>query len=157
MRHETALKRLDELDAREDYSLALRMHLSRCPSCAMAARHMTAALSAYRDAAKTEDGESSMSLLEDRIMAAIRLTPSPQQDFALRDWLFPGAIIALSMFLLPIFGKDIDFMESLFGSGYALYLSLVLGISFTAYCALFIATHLGELQSYLEKRGLMPR
>ena len=48
-------------------------------------------------------------------------------------------------------------LKSVFGSGYLLYLSLVLGAAFTAYCALFIATHLSELQSYLEKRGLMPR
>jgi hypothetical protein len=76
--------------------------------------------------------------------------PPPRQDFALRDWLLPGAIIALSMLLLP-------FLAPLFEPGYALPLSLVLGIAFTAYCALFIATHLAELQTYLEKRGLMPR
>jgi hypothetical protein len=156
MRHEAALRRLDELDARQEYGFALRMHLSRCSSCAAAAERMAAALRAYRD--DTEAGHSApASLVEDRVMAAVRLTPPPRQDFAIRDWLFPGAVIALSMFLLPVFGKDIGFMESLFGSGYALALSLVLGIAFTAYCALFIATHLTELQTYLEKRGLMPR
>jgi len=51
----------------------------------------------------------------------------------------------------------VDFLKSVFGSGYLLSLSLVLGAAFTAYCALFIATHLSELQSFLEKRGLMPR
>jgi hypothetical protein len=91
------------------------------------------------------------------VMAAVRLMPPPRQDFALRDWLLPGAIIVVSMFLVPVVGKDLGFLESLFGPSYALSMSLVLGIAFTAYSALFIATHVAELQSYLEKRGLMPR
>jgi hypothetical protein len=152
MRHEAALKRLDELDAGQDYGFALRMHLARCQSCSASAERVRSALSAYR--AAEEAGEDR---IEDRVMAALRLMPPPRQDFALRDWLLPGAIIALSMFLLPFLGKDLALFESLFGQGYELSLALVLGIAFTAYCALFIATHLTELQAYLEKRGLMPR
>jgi hypothetical protein len=154
MRHEAALKMLDELDAGQSYGLALRLHLARCPSCAGAALGVKRALSAYR-----HDGRegAALGLVEDRVMAAVRLMPPPRQDFALRDWLFPGAVIALSMFLLPLLSKDIGFLESLFGPGYELSLALVLGAAFTAYCALFIATHLSELQTYLEKRGLMPR
>jgi hypothetical protein len=152
MRHEAALKYLDELDAGQDYGLALRMHLAHCQSCAASAARVRSALAAYRVA--EEAGEDR---IEDRVMAALRLMPPPRQDFALRDWLLPGAIIALSMFLLPFLGKDLALFESLFGQGYELSLALVLGIAFTAYCALFIATHLTELQAYLEKRGLMPR
>lgn len=155
MRHETALKLLDELDAGQGYGIALRLHLHRCPSCSAAASRMERALRAYRE--DTRRADTAESLVEDRVMAAVRLMPPPRQDFALRDWLLPGAIIALSMFLFPILGKDIGFLEALLGSGYELSLSLVLGIAFTAYVALFIATHLAELQSYLEKRGLMPR
>jgi len=153
MRHEAALKRLDELDSREEYGLALRWHLARCRSCRAAAERVAAAMRAYRDErASALDGR-----VEDRVMASVRLMPPPKQDFAIRDWLFPGAVLALSMVLLPLLGTDTDFLKSVFGSGYLLYLSLVLGAAFTAYCALFIATHLSELQSYLEKRGLMPR
>jgi len=144
MRHEAALEYLDGLDAGQPYGMALRLHLSRCPSCAAEAERVQAALASYRAVAEAEDR------IEDRVMAALRLMPPPRQDFALRDWLLPGAIIALSMLLLP-------FLAPLFEPGYALPLSLVLGIAFTAYCALFIATHLAELQTYLEKRGLMPR
>jgi hypothetical protein len=160
MRHEAALKYLDELDARQEHSLALRLHLARCPSCASAALKTRTALRAYRaPEASAPDAHASelTSLVEDRVMAAVRLMPPPRQDFALRDWLFPGVIIAVSMVLVPFLGKDIGFLETLFGSSYALSFSLVLGVAFTAYCALFIATHLGELQLYLEKRGLMPR
>ncbi len=153
MRHETALKKLDGLDAGQDYSLALRMHLARCPSCAASARLLQEAILAYR----AQPGTGTEERIADRVMAAVRLMPSPQQDFALRDWILPAAIIALSMFLLPLFGKNLGFMESLFGPGYVFSLALVLGIAFTAYSAFFIATHLSELQSYLEKRGLLPR
>jgi len=153
MRHETALRKLDELDAGQDYGLALRMHLSRCSTCAASAQLLQEALRSYRaEPASDEEG-----LVAQRVMAAVRLMPSPQQDFALRDWILPAAIIALSMFLLPLFGKNLGFMESLFGPGYVFSLALVLGIAFTAYSAFFIATHLSELQTYLEKRGLLPR
>ena len=162
MRHETALKRLDELDSREDYGLALRWHLARCPSCSESAARVAAGMRAYRIAdtrGASPDGEALVpaDLVEERIMAAVRLVPRPRQDFAFGDWLFPGVVLALSMVLLPLMGKDVDFLKSLFGSGYLLSISLVLGAAFTAYCALFIATHLSEVQSYLEKRGLMPR
>jgi hypothetical protein len=164
MRHEAALKYLDELDAGQEYGFALRRHLSHCRSCAAAALRVEAALRAYREDTHRDDtrnADASLlepgSIVEDRVMAAVRFMAPPRQDFALRDWLFPGAVIALSMFLLPILGKDNGFLEPLFGSGYTLSLSLVLGVAFTAYSALFIASHLAELQSYLEKRGLMPR
>jgi hypothetical protein len=116
-------------------------------------------MTAYRaDAPQTEEPrvDEADRLLEERIMSTLRLTPPPKQDFAIRDWLFPGAVILLSMCLFPL-GSNIGILEPLFRSGFLLSLSLVLGILFTAYSALFIATHLEELQTYLQKRGLLPR
>lgn len=156
MRHEAALKYLDELDAGQGYGLALRLHLARCRSCAAAAVRTAAALRAYRAGSEDPRAAAAGSRVEERVMAAVRLMPPPRQDFALRDWLLPAALVVLSMFLLPLLGKDMGFLESLFGAGYALSLSLVLGFVFTAYSGLFIATHMAELQSYLEKRGLLP-
>ena len=158
MRHEAALKRLDEIDSKQGYGLALRWHLARCASCSLAEAQTSAAMRAYREDAHPLGTDAiPEGLIEDRIMAAVRLMPPPKQDFALGDWIFPGAVLAISMVLLPLMGKDVDFLKSLFGSGYLLSISLVLGAAFTGYCALFIATHLSELQDYLEKRGLMPR
>ncbi|MFZ4696047.1 MAG: hypothetical protein ACOYMV_13060 [Verrucomicrobiia bacterium] len=139
-----ALARIDELDAGQEGGLALRVHLSHCRSCATAAERVNAALNSYRaDTMRTDT--SALDLIEDRVMAVVQLLPPTRQDFALRDWFLPGAIIVASMLLLPLLGKDIGFLESLFG------------LALTAYSALFIATHLPELQSYLEKRGLLPR
>ena len=158
MRHEKALERLDELDAGQGYGLALRLHLATCRSCAAAARGMEAALKAYRGSSRPEEGRAGPgNLIEERVMAAVRLMPPPRQDFAIRDWVLPGAVIVVSMFLLPIIGRDSGFMERLLGSGYEFYLFMVLGIAFTLYSAFFIATHLTELRSYLERRGLGPR
>jgi hypothetical protein len=154
MRHETALRRLDELDAGQGYSLLLRLHLSRCPDCADAARRMGAALRAYRAA---DSSNADDRFVEERVMAAIRLRPLPRQDFALRDWVFPAAVIAASMFLLPVLGRKTSLLDLLLGPGHEVAIALVLGLGFTCYSIFFIATHMSELQTFLEKRGLRTR
>ena len=150
MRHETALNYLDELDAGQEPGFALRAHLAACPSCARVAEHMAEALAAYRSEDAAEED------LEDRIMAAVRLTPPPRQDFAIRDWLLPAIVILFSLCLLPL-ASSLGFLESLFGPGSAISLALVLGIAFTGYSVFFIATHLDELESFLAKKGVTLR
>ena len=49
MRHEAALKRLDEIDSKQGYGLALRWHLARCASCSLAEAQISAAMRAYRE------------------------------------------------------------------------------------------------------------
>lgn len=173
MRHETALRKLDELDAGEEPSLALRLHLASCRDCARAAKLTREALAAYRgayprdaypredtrreDTRHEEEAPSEADLvLEARIMAAVRLTPPPTQDFSIGDWITPGLLILISIGLIP-FGKDSVFLKALLGPGYALSLSMVLGTAFTVYAAFFIATHLSELESFLSKRGVSLR
>jgi hypothetical protein len=147
MRHEAALKRLDELDAGERPGLILKLHLATCPSCARQAELLHAALHAYRSEAPLGDAPRSEAdnALEERIMATLRLTPPPMQDFAVGDWLFPAAVILVSLCLLPL------------AFGAAIYLSLILGLAFTVYSAFFIASHMEELQAFLQNRGLLPR
>ncbi len=148
MRHETALKRLDELDAGQEPGLALRMHLAGCSDCARIARLSAEAMAAYR-----ATDPDLCELLDERIMAAVRLTPPPRLDFAIRDWVLPGAVLLLSICLMPL-GSRLGFLEAIFGPGSALSLALVLGIGFSAYSAFFIGTHLEELQGYLRKLGV---
>jgi hypothetical protein len=156
MRHEKALRLLDELDAGEAPGFALRLHLARCPSCARQARLMGDAYRAYRIGVSGEAADSPGDgiILEERIMATIRLTPPPRQDFAVGDWIFPAAAMLISICLVSI-ATEAGYLESLFGSSSAVCLSLVLGLAFTAYSTLFVASHLGELRSYLQKRGLL--
>lgn len=150
MRHETALRLLDEVDNGEEPGFALRLHLASCPACAKAARLGVAALASYRSAPVLE-ARPADSLLEDRIMASVRLTPPPRQDFAIRDWLFPAAAILFSLCLLPLVSGSFDV---LFGPNFAASVALALGAIFTVYSAFFVATHLNELESFLEKKGV---
>lgn len=157
MLHETALRRLDELDAGESPGIILRLHLAVCPSCARQAELQRRALRAYRaappiGAGSFEDG----AVLEDRIMATVRFTPPPRQDFTLGDWIAPAAVILVSICLVAL-ASGLGIFQSKSGFGSPVYLSLVLGLAFTAYSALFIASHLGELRSFLRARGLLPR
>ncbi len=154
MRCGTFLDKLDGLDSGAAMSPAMAFHALRCPSCAAAAARLEAAIRAYRAAPASEGGEDGV--LEDRIMAAVRLTPPPRQDFAIRDWVSAGIVIAASTLLLPLTEQS-GFLRTFFGPGYALSLAIVLGLSLTVYMAFFIGTHMGELRSYLDKRGLRVR
>jgi hypothetical protein len=148
------LDRLDALDAGAGLSLGMIFHARRCPSCASRAAKLDAALRACRSEpglAREADAEA-----EERIMAAIRLLPPPRHDFAIRDWVTAGVVIAVSTLLLPL-SKNSGFLRTFFGPGYALSLAIVLGAAVTVYSAFFIGTHLDELQDFLSKRGLRTR
>ncbi len=93
-----------------------------------------------------------LAFLDERIMAEVRLMPVPRNDFfAPRDWLIAGFVMALSMGLIP-FGQDFAKVMALFGAGFSLPLSLVLGVVLTSYAAYFVATHLDEVQSFVTRR-----
>ncbi len=147
------LDKLDGLDSGAAMSPAMAFHALRCPSCAASAARLEAAISAYRAAPAPEREDW---VVESRIMAAVRLTPPPRQDFAIRDWVTAGVVIAASTLLLPL-TEHSGFLRTFFGPGYALSFAIVLGLSLTAYTAFFIGTHMGELRSYLDKRGLWVR
>jgi hypothetical protein len=122
-------------------------HLEECESCRIEVERVEAAIEACRGA---DSGGELAQLLEDRVMAAIRLMPSPQRDFSVRDWLIAGSVIAASMLLIPVGDYFVRFKE-IFGASYTLPLSLVLGIALTAYSALFIGTHMDEVQGFMNK------
>jgi hypothetical protein len=157
MRHERALEKLDELDRGEEPGLALRLHLAACPSCARAAALSAAAIESYSASGRARDAAMPAAArddyLEDRIMAAVRLTPPPKQDFAIRDWLFPAAVILLSLCFLP-FASNMGIFDALFGEGFVVSLALALAVMLTGYSIFFIATHMDELETFLEKKGV---
>ncbi|MDP3177636.1 MAG: hypothetical protein Q8M76_07010 [Spirochaetaceae bacterium] len=153
MRCDKFLDRLDALDSAQAMDGAMRAHASRCESCSAAAARAEAAARLYREAAngRYSSGES----LDDRIMATIMFVPSPHQEISVFDWIATGATIAVSMLLIP-FGKEFSDLKEMLGARYALPLSLVLGIALTSYMALFIGTHINEVQGFLNQR-LKPR
>jgi hypothetical protein len=153
MRCETFLARLDALDAGRSPDAAMRAHASRCASCARQAEACDAALLAYRALLAGEYAGDER--LDERIMATIRLLPPPRQDISLRDWISVGAIIALSMLLIP-FGREFSNLKEAFGARYSLPLALVLSFMLTGYMALFIGTHIDAVQGFLDRR-MRPR
>lgn len=146
MRCETFLDRYDRLDAGERPGPALRAHLSACPACRARIEREAAAITAYR----TGKADPRLPILEERVMAAIRLTPRPRRVVLLRDWIVAGLVIALSMALIPL-GEEFDLVKEAFGPRYAMPLSLVLGLVLTVYIAVFIGSHLDEFGAMLRR------
>lgn len=145
MRCETFRDRDDLLDAGRRPGFLMRRHLARCASCRALLELEAAALAAYRAPVAALPG------LEDRIMAAVRLTPRPRRLVRIRDWVVVGLLIAASMALIPL-AEEFDWVKELFGLSFALPLSLVLSFVLTAYVAVFIGSHVSELMELLERR-----
>lgn len=150
MRCETFLERYDALEPGAEPGPGMSRHLASCGRCRGQVGAVEAALGELRaaDAAGSPGG----GLLEERIMAAARLVPGPRRDFSVRDWIIAGAVIAVSMILIPV-GDYFARFDEFFGARYTLPLSLVLGCVLTAYGALFAGAHLGELQAFMERHA----
>jgi hypothetical protein len=168
MRCESFLDRYDLLDAGEEPGILLRLHLARCPRCQEKVLAVNGALAAYREESAApgfdEEGGSMREgaffaveedeRVDERIMAAVRLLPKPRREANVRDWAIAGGLIVASMALIP-FDQSISSIKEIFGTSYALPLSLVLGIALTVYAAVFIATHMDDLEPIVRRH--MPR
>lgn len=150
MRCEAFLDRWDRLDAGEALPATLRRHLADCPSCALLLEREAAALAEARAAAELLPARPA--LLDERIMAAVRLTPHPRREMAMGSWLLSGSLLVLATALIPL-GMDIDWIKGSLGRGWELPLALVLGTGFAAYGALFIVSHLEELLPLVKRMG----
>ncbi len=153
MRCETFLERYDGLEPGRAPAPALARHRASCASCRAQASALEAALAGEGGARLAADEAlAERARLEDRVMTAVRLLPSPRRDFSLRDWILAGAILAASMILVPV-GDYFARFDEVFGASYALPLSLVLGLGLTAYGALFVGAHLDEVQGFMDRRA----
>jgi len=141
----------DRLDAGQEPGLLLKLLLFLSPECrkeiarseeALAACHRT--VSAEPDGAEPDD-------LEKRIMGHIMLLPAPKRPVGIWEWIIAGAVIGASVALIP-FGDEFAALGLLFGARYTMPLMLILGLVVTAYCAVFIATHMDELEAFFRRR-----
>jgi len=151
MRHEYFLERYERLDNGDRLSVFACIHKATCAECKAAAKSMDHAIAAYREPYTFPLGRIDPLLLDERIMNAVRLLPRPRHLVSTRDWVTAGVVIALSTVLVPL-GDGFAFIKEFFGARYTLPLALVLGLSITAYGAMFIGTHIEEL-SLLLRRG----
>ena len=152
MRCDEFLDRHDRLDSGEEPGLFLRLHLLSCPGCrARVARH-EADLEAIRAAAAGPVDAVLEDAIEARVMAAVRLMPAPRRALHARDWAISGLVLFASVALVP-FDANYGILRDLFGEGFTMPLCLVLGLVLTIYGAVFIGTHMTELEP-LAKRYL---
>jgi anti-sigma factor RsiW len=151
MRCDEFLDRYDSLGPGEPMGYLMARHLAACDGCAAQVRAFESLRAELSAGARAED-EAACELVEDRVMAAVRLTPTPQRDFSLRDWIIAGSVIAASMVLVPL-GEYFSRFDEAFGASYALPLSLVLGVAITAYASLFVATHMADVQGFMDRHA----
>lgn len=152
MRCETFRSRYDRLEPGRSMDRAMIAHLEGCGTCRAEVETVEAALAEFRNADEADEFGELGELLESRVMAVVRFMPPPQRDFSIRDWIIAGSVIAASMLLIPVGEYFARFRET-FGASYALPLSLVLGLSLTAYGALFIGTHMDEVQGFVDRHA----
>lgn len=157
MRCDEFLDRYDRLDSGEEPGLFLRLHLAACPACRDRVAEHEAALEAIRTAAAEPLDAALEEAIAARVMAAVRLMPAPRRAFHARDWAISGLVIFSSLALVP-FDANYGILRELFGEGFTMPLCLVLGLVLTIYGAVFIGTHMTELEPFVKRHlGRAPR
>ena len=131
------------------HSVLLRFHLQRCQKCAAETMRLHWALSLMKS-----DSLPKAPDLSDPIMAAVRMEVAAQavravdedaaEPVSTRNWLVGGLVIFASLAVFPL-GRTSDWLVRLLGSDLTFPIAVTLGIILTAYCALFIGSHLDEL------------
>jgi hypothetical protein len=131
-----------------DY-IGARLHLLRCRRC----RHELAQVEEALDLMRTDFLPNAPDL-SDAVMAAIQqdvaaaaakaVDESAEEIMSLRTWVFAGVTIFASLAISPL-GAAFNRLVRSLGSDLILPIALTLGAVLTAYCALFIASHLEEL------------
>ncbi len=150
MRCERFLLLFDGLEPGQKLPPSLSLHLSRCASCRAQVSAFESALSAWkRDEVHRVEELEAFASLEERTMAAVRLTPRPRRELSLAQWAFPGLLVALSCIFLPNFARFLGLGDD------ALFfpLAIVFGLGLSVFGSVFAGTHAEELKSELEKRS----
>lgn len=150
MRCDEFLDRYDMLDSDEEPGLFMRLHLATCPSCRARVAERASALAAIRASAAEPVDLDLEAAIEDRVMAAVRLMPAPRRELHAREWVVSGLVIFASIALVP-FDANYGILRDLFGEGFTMPLCLVLGLVLTIYGAVFIGTHMSELEPFVKR------
>jgi hypothetical protein len=125
------------------------LHMLRCSRC----RHELARVEETLDLMRTDFLPKAPDL-SDTVMAAIQkevaaaadkaVDESAEEIMPLRNWVLAGLTIFASLAISPL-GAAFNRLVLSLGSDLILPIALTLGAVITAYCALFIASHLEEL------------
>lgn len=136
-------------------SALLRLHLLHCERCAAEAKPLRAAMDLMRTGFLPRTGILPQSPnLGDAIMAAVHREVAAQaaraveedsaEPVSFRNWVVGGILLFASLAVFPL-GQASGWLVRLLGSDLTFPIALTLGIVLTAYCSLFIGSHLDEL------------
>jgi hypothetical protein len=75
----------------------------------------------------------------------------PCVGFSFRGWVIAGCFILLSM-ATAFFGSDFVKIAGIEGSSFLLPVGITFGVVLTCYCALFIGSHMRELEERFHKK-----
>lgn len=137
-------------DRRERIPLFYRYHLDRCYSCKREVRLMGGAETICEDSITPLPRGISF---EETVMRSIQEKEEKVNSVHLYYWLLGGALLFLSMVLVP-YTEPVRILMTLLRERYQISFSLVMGIVITLYCAFFIA---GYLHSKTKEQTLLHR
>ena len=131
---------LDELD-NEVLPPEMAAHMHSCPACSREVALLGKALGLYRQPEIVTDTD-----LATRVLNRVAVLPVPRRSVSMRDWLFTGVVILLSVALLPMLAGFRE-LRAMLGSDFTLPLALVFGMAVTLYAGLFVISHLDDFSA----------
>lgn len=133
---------LDHVEWSDPLPPPLAAHAAECSRCAALAAAVTASIAEYRQS--STPASSSMAGLAGRVMTALPDANAPRRLVSMVGWLAAGAILLVSMVLVPLLAGFRALTNGL-GSNFTLPLALVLGSAMTIYAVMFVFSHMEEL------------
>ncbi|MEI6385552.1 MAG: hypothetical protein WCQ50_02885 [Spirochaetota bacterium] len=147
------MERFDSLEPGAEPSYFLARHLEQCDSCRASIARLDAALAVWR---VTEHAamlsQCSADRSEERIMAALRLTPGPRRELSIAQWLLPVAIVAGSSILLPL-ALSGGPLASISDGALSFSLALILGVGLAILGSLFIISHAEGILPWVDEHS----
>jgi hypothetical protein len=127
----------------------MRLHLLRCPRCGREAQLLEKTIHLMRTEflpGSPDLADAIMTAVQAEVAAAAAKAADAnvEETMSFRNWVVGGFLIFASLAVSP-FGVTFDWLVELLGPDLLLPISVTLGVVLTAYCALFIGSHLDEL------------
>ncbi|MEI6873804.1 MAG: hypothetical protein WCL50_01605 [Spirochaetota bacterium] len=145
------LESYDGLEPGTKLPWLLRRHFNSCASCRFEVERLEMAMQVLKAEAFVLDREGDKVIqLEDRVMAAVRLTQRPRRLIGLDTWAIAGLLLAFSGVLMP-FARGYGGLGTPIGDDLLFPLALVLGTLLAIFGFLFIGSHFEELSGMLER------
>ncbi|MFZ4614690.1 MAG: hypothetical protein ACOYM2_00670 [Rectinemataceae bacterium] len=147
------MERFDSLEPGIAPTFFMSRHLHQCDSCRASVARVDSALAAWRGAecaARLSQPFADRS--EERIMAAIRLTPRPRRELSMAQWLLPVVIVAGSSILLPLALTGSP-LASVSDGALTFSLAMILGVGLAIFGSLFIISQAEGILPWVDEHS----